>query len=145
MQYQKADTNTVLVSMRRGTTLVELMVSVGFLGVGAAALLTCVNASLAQEGYARRRALILAAAENVLDGTRSSASAGSVPTGVTTQALTVAGLQTTVTITETITLQSGYPDLYLVDVAATWNENPGVGTTRGDSLVLDTFIRPNDT
>ena len=135
----------MLLSIRRGTTLVELMVSVGFLGVGAVALLACVNSSVAMEGYARRRALILAAAENVVDGTRAAASMGTITPGASTQSLTLAGLQSAATLTQTITLQTGYSDLYLVDVTATWNETPSAGITRTDSLELDTLIRTNDT
>ena len=131
--------------MRRGTTLVELMVSVGFLGVGAVALLTCVNASVVKEGYARRRAIILAAAEDAVDSTRGAATMGTIFTGASIQYITVPGLQSTVTITTTITLQATYSDLYLVDVSATWNERPAVGVTRADSIVLDTLIRTNDT
>ena len=131
--------------MRRGTTLAELMVSVGFLGLGAVALLTCVNASLAKEGYSRRRAIILAAAENTIDAVRSNASMGTILTGSTPTTLVVPGLESTVTVTTTITLQTSYSDLYLVDVVASWSEHPAVGITRADSIVLDTFIRTNDT
>jgi len=121
------------------------MVSVGFLGVGAVALLTCVNAAVAKEGYARRRAVILAAAQDTIDGTRAAATMGTILTGVSTQTLTVQGLESTVTIRQTITLQSTYSDLYLVNVVAAWNEHPAVGVTRADSMVFDTFIRTNDT
>ena len=121
------------------------MVAVGFLGLGAVALLTCVNASVAKEGYARRRALILASTQDVVDAARGAATMGTILTGTTTHGLTVPGLESTVTLTETITLQAGYSDLYLVDVAATWNEHPSVGVTRADSLVLDTLIRTHDT
>jgi hypothetical protein len=121
------------------------MVSVGFLGVGGVALLTCVNASVSKESYARRRAIILAAAENTIDVTRGSASLGSISTGVSTQTISVAGLEGSVTITESITLQASYTDLYLVNVTATWNEHPAVGVTRADSISLDTLIRTNDT
>jgi Tfp pilus assembly protein PilV len=142
---QKADRNTVLASKRAGTTLIEIMVAVSFLGIGAVALLKSVNSSLVNEGYARRRALILAAAQDAMDSVRSSASMGSVSNGSTVVHLTVPGLQSTVTITTTTTLQSTYSDLYLVDVSATWHEQPGIGVTRGDSIVLDTFVRTNDT
>jgi len=121
------------------------MVSVGFLGLGAVAMLACVNAAVAKEGYARRRAQILTAAQNTIDATRSAASKGSFHTGVSSTTLTVAGLEANVTITQTITQPVGYSDLYLVDVTAAWNEHPAVGVTRGDSIVLDTFIRTNDT
>lgn len=121
------------------------MVSVGFLGVGAVALLTCVNAAVAREGYARRRATILAAAQDTIDGTRAAATMGTTPVGVSIQHLTVPGLESTVTIRQTVTLQATYSDLYLVHVRAEWNENPAVGVTRVDSIVLDTFFRTNDT
>lgn len=131
--------------MRRGTTLVELMVSVGFLGLGAVTLLACVNESLNNEAYARRRARILAAAQDVMDTTRATAHTGTVATGVTTKTIDVTGLQTGATITQTVTLQTGYSDLYEVNVTATWNERPGIGQTRADSIVLDTFVRAYDT
>ncbi|MHB8635896.1 MAG: type IV pilus modification PilV family protein [Fimbriimonadaceae bacterium] len=145
MRAQKADTNTVLLSIRRGTTLVELMVSAGFLGVGAVALLACVNAAVTNGNYARRRAVILADAENVIDATRAAASMGTIQPGVSAQAVNVAGMETSVTITETITLQAGYTDLYLVDVSAAWNEHSAVGAARADSIVLDTYIKTHDT
>ena len=121
------------------------MVAVGFLGLGAIALLTCVNTAITNEGYSQRRAFILAAAQNQIDAVRSNASFGTVSTGSTVSSLTVPGLQSTATLTTTITLESSYTDLYLVDVTASWNEHPAAGVTRADSLVLDTLIRTNDT
>ena len=138
-------------SKRRGTTLVELMVSGLVLpprcrgGRLFASLRQPVRGEDRRAVFSRRRALILAACENTMDTTRAAASQGTILTGASTQSLVVAGLESSVTITETITLQASYTDLYLVDVSANWNEHPAVGVTRADSLVLDTYIRTNDT
>src|SRR5579872_7393982 len=99
------------------------MVAVGFLGAGAIALLTCVNTALSRELYSQRRALILAATQNQMDVARSQASFGTIATGSSIKMASAPGLEAGVTITTSIALQSGYTDLYLVNVTATWNEH----------------------
>jgi Tfp pilus assembly protein PilV len=125
--------------------MIELLVAVIILSIGATSLLTAVNASVANQSYSQRRASILASVQNTVDKARSTATGGTIITGTTTQTLTVSGIQGSVTLTKTCNLVAGYTDLYTVDVKATWTEIPGLNLTRADSLDLTTLIRSNDT
>jgi Tfp pilus assembly protein PilV len=139
------DTNTVRIRVHRvrGTTLAELLVAVVFLAACTSAILGCVWSSQTQGGYASRRSAILAAVQAQIYAARAGARSSTLVVGTTTTQVTVSGLQSTVPVVTTVTLVSGYTDLYQVSVTATWTETAG-STTRTDKLTIATNVRSPD-
>jgi Tfp pilus assembly protein PilV len=126
-----------------GTTLVELLVAVVFIGICVSSLIACVETSNKRDVYARRRILMLAQARASLEASRAAARTAALTPGVTTANPVTAGFTGTASLIKTITLASGYSNLYKVNVQINWSE-PAQGMNRADSLVLETWLRAPD-
>ena len=127
----------------RATTLVELLVAVVFIGICVSSIVACVETSNKRDVYARRRILMLAAARASIEKSRSQAKSAALTTGITTASANTAGFTGSAILTKSITLISGYSNLYKVNVAVTWTE-PAQGVNRSDSLILETWMRAPD-
>ncbi len=116
----------------------EILIAVAFLAICASAIVEGVWTSNLQATYALRRAKIMSALQDQLEGVRALASAGSLSnySGTTTPTIASAG---TVTITTTVTLESGSLTLWDVTASATWTESTASGT-RTDSASLSTVV-----
>ncbi len=128
----------------RATTLIELLVVVVFLGVATGIVLQAASRTAGDARYAERRFQILKYAQSQLDAVRSSGKTASLTPGTTTTTFTIASLDTSVTLTQTIALVTGYTSLYQVTEACSWLELPFGGGTRSDTLTLAAYVQAPD-
>ena len=127
-----------------GTTLVELLVAVVFIGICVSSIVTCVTNAAARSVYGRRRILMLAQARAAIESSKASAKSSSLSTGTFISALSgIQGFTGTATMTKTVNLVTGYTNLYKVNVTISWTEK-ALGINRSDSLVLETWMRAPD-
>lgn len=126
----------------RGTTLVELLVATVFLGLCVSAMLSSIAGTQSKADVAKWRAVALGFAQDALASVRSQGAAGTLAAGTATTSHTSAG-SPTVTITKTVSLASGFTDLYAVRILATFTRDVA-GNTRTESLQLDTYVRSPD-
>jgi type II secretory pathway pseudopilin PulG len=127
-----------------GTTLVELLVAVVFIGICVSSIVSCVTNAAARAVYARRRILMLGQARSAIESSRSTARTTALTTGAPIFILSgIAGFTGTATMTKTTTLVSGYTNLYKVNVTINWTEK-ALGINRPDSIVMETWMRAPD-
>lgn len=126
-----------------GTTLVELLVAVVFIGVCVSSILACVTTSGTRAIYARRRMLMLAQARSEIEKTKAQGRTASLTAANTTTSAVVPGFTGTASMAKSVALVTGYTNLYRITVSITWTER-GVGTSRSDSLSLETWTRSPD-
>ena len=126
-----------------GTTLVELLVAVVFIGICVSSIVSCVTNSAARSVYARRRILILGQARSALENSKSTAKTSALTPGTTFSVVSVSGFSGSATLTKTISLVSGYTNLYKVNVSITWTEK-ALGMNRSDSMTMETWMRAPD-
>lgn len=127
----------------RGTTLVELMVCVIFLGLCAGAMLNSIGTAGRQSSIAEERILGVTLAKNELDKARAMARANTLVVGTTTTNPTNTGIKYPVTVTTTVSVAPpGNQDLYLVHAVVSWTSD----TTQdhSGSIALDTYVVQND-
>lgn len=130
-------------SRLNGTTLVELLVAVVFIGICVSSIVGSVTNAAARAVYARRRILILGQARNALEQCKATAKKSALTPGTTINIWSPTGFTGTATCTQTITLISGYTNLYKVNETVTWTEK-ALGINRSDSMVLETWMRAPD-
>jgi len=126
-----------------GTTLVELLVAVIFIGICVSSIITCVTNAAARSVYARRRVLILGQVRSAIEQSKSTAKTSALTAGTTISVISVPGLTGNATMTKTVTVVSGYTNLYKVNVTASWTEK-ALGINRSDSMVMETWMRAPD-
>ncbi len=127
----------------RGTTLAELLVAVVFLGVCVTSILACVTSSQEKATYAKRRAMVLGLLTDQMELARTSVLQNTIVAGVNTTNPTLTGLESAVTLTQTVVLVGGYTTLYSVTVTATWTEQMP-NYTRAETMTLQTYVRLTD-
>lgn len=106
---------------QKGTTLVELLVTVAFLGMCVVPMLTMINSSQIRANETKARMLSLAVAQDEMDKSRITAKTAALTVGSTTTSVAVSGLPDPVSLNKTITLVAGFTNLYEVTVAATYS------------------------
>jgi Tfp pilus assembly protein PilV len=126
-----------------GTTLVELLVAVVFIGICVTAIVNSVTNAGSRAVYGRRRILMLSVARAELERAKSTAKTTALTPGTTFFSVNAAGFTGTGTETKTIALISGYTNLYKVTVSIAWTEK-ALGINRSDSLALETWVRAPD-
>lgn len=104
----------------KGTTLVELLVTVAFLGMCVVPMLTMINSSQIRANETKARMLALTVAQDQLDQCRLAAKSGTLAAGTTNTSVVVSGLSDPVGVTKTITLVAGFTKLYEVSIKATY-------------------------
>ena len=126
-----------------GTTLVELLVAVVFIGICVSSIVSCVTNAAARSVYARRRILVLGQARTQIEQCRSTAKTSALTPGTTVLPMAITGFTGTPTMTKTITLISGYTNLYKVNISISWTEK-SLGANRTDTVVMETWMRAPD-
>jgi Tfp pilus assembly protein PilV len=126
-----------------GTTLVELLVAVVFIGICVSALVACVSAGDKSSTNGRRRILMLAQARTEIEKSRSLARAAALSPSVVSYNAATSGFTGSATLSKQTTLISGYTNLYKVTVTISWVER-SYGVSRNDSLTLETWMRAPD-
>lgn len=126
-------------SKKRGTTLVELMACLVFLSLAVYPMLACITGSQTRALNAQDRLLVLGALEDKIETQRGIALTLALTTGTTSSTTTPTGLVSSLTITQTITLVTGYSDLYQVSETGTWGS--AVLPWRNGSMTISTYMR----
>lgn len=127
-----------------GTTLVELLVAVVFIGICVSPIVTCVTNAAARAVYARRRILMLGQARPAIETSKATARTSALTPGSQVFVLSgISGFTGTATMTKTITIVAGYTSLYKVNVTINWTEK-ALGINRSDSMVMETVMRAPD-
>ncbi len=141
---READNKNVTIRMRRraGTTLVELMVCMVFLGLCSAAMLNAIGAASRQASIAEEKLLALSTAKNELAKAQADARANSISVGSTTTYPTDTGIKYPVSVQTTISAVGGYVDLYLVTTRVTWTSTSG--PEHSGKVDLQTYVVTND-
>lgn len=125
-----------------GTTLVELLVCVIFLGLCSAAMLNAVGAASRQAAVAEEKLLALATAKNELAAKQAAARNGTLVVGSATSNPSDTGIKYPVTVQTDVSPVTGYTDLYLVSARVTWVSD--VGAEHSGSVKLQTYVVTND-
>lgn len=125
-----------------GTTLVELLICVIFLGLCAAAMLNAVSAAGRQASIAEEKLLALAVAKNELANAQAAAKTGTIVVGTTTTNPTDTGIKYPVSVKTVISAVSGYSDLYQVSSQVTWTADTGAALS--GQVTLETYVVTND-
>lgn len=127
---------------RAGTTLVELLVCVIFLGLCSAAMLNAIAAAGKQASIAEEKLLALAVAKNELAAAQAAARQGSIVEGSTESHPTDTGIKYPVVVLTTISLVSGHTDLYKVNSLVSWTSD--VGQEHSGKVQLETYVVTQD-
>jgi type II secretory pathway pseudopilin PulG len=125
-----------------GTTLVELLVALVFLGLTVSAMLTSIASAQSRADLAKQRAIALGVAEDDLAAARSSANKGVIAPGTTTTTKSIAGMPT-LTIKRVVVLAAGFIDLYNVTTTVSFTRSV-FRVNRTESIVLATMMRVPD-
>ena len=126
-----------------GTTLVELLVAVVFIGICVSAILSCVTNAAARSVYARRRVLILGQVRTAIEQSRATARTTALAPGNSISVLSIPGFTGSATMTKTTSLVAGYTNQYKVNVTVNWTEK-ALGINRSDSMVMEAWMRAPD-
>lgn len=124
---------------KRGTTLVEVMVALVFLGICASTLLAAVNRSQITASVAQDRLAAFSLAQAQIQAIRATARTAALSPGITASSATVPTISTQVAVTKTITAVPGYSDLFKVQIQATWGDSSN--PTRAGRAVVSTIMR----
>lgn len=122
------------VRLRRGFTLLELLVSVVCLTASSAGVLAALQYAGDKTTYSKERALALQVALSQADSAKSDAFNGLLSAGSSVTVVATPGVPGGVTITKTVTEQ-GTTALYATTIQAQWNYK---GATQ--TLTLDTIL-----
>lgn len=122
-----------------GSSLIELLIAVIFLGIGATTIVSAVSTGATRALYAKHRETALALVQNQIDAVRITSRTSSLTVGTTVTTGGASNIPAGVTVTTTISLVSGYTNLYDVAITATWPEK-----SKTDSLKVETYVRAID-
>jgi Tfp pilus assembly protein PilV len=126
-----------------GTTLVELLVAVVFIGICVGSIVNCVTNAAARSVYGRRRILMFSVVRSEIERAKASAKSAALTPGTTFFSVSMAGFTGSGTETKTIALISGYTNLYKVNISITWTEK-ALGINRSDLMTMETWTRAPD-
>jgi len=126
--------------IQRGTTMIEIMVTVAFLAVCAAAIADGVGYSHTQAAYAYRRSVIVSRLQDEIEKARGLAAQATLVAGTSNSTATVTGVEGAVSIKRVTSLHQNSTSLFDVAASATWSD-PSFGGVRADTASLTTIIR----
>ena len=104
----------------RGTSLVESLVAVLIIAVCATPILTAVSSSQERLTEAQQRLIVLQEVQSELDNQRSKARTGLMVVQALVRELNLPTLSDPIEMETSVTLVSGYIDLFQVRITATW-------------------------
>jgi hypothetical protein len=115
-----------------------------FIGICVSSIVNCVTNAAARAVYARRRILMLGQARTAIESCKSTAKTSALTSGTTFFTLSgISGFTGSATMTRTISLVSGYTNLYRVNISISWSEK-ALGINRNDTLVTEAWMRAPD-
>lgn len=129
-------------NVRRGTTLVELLVAAVFVGLCSAAMLGAIGTSSRATSIAEEKLIALTFAKNELDLARAAANKGTITVGVRNETPSNTGIKYPVTVRTEVTAVAGVADLFLVRTRVRWESDTGV--EHSGSVTLETYVVTND-
>ncbi len=133
---------TIRISSRAGTTLVELMVCLVFIGLCSAAMVNAIGAASRQASIAEEKLLALATAKTELAKAQVNARDNAIVVGTTTTYPSDTGIRYPVTVRTVISPVGTYADLYLVSTLVSWESN--TGREHSGKVELQTYVVSND-
>lgn len=137
----RADALGMRARVRRGTSLVEIMVALVFIAIVSGALLDAVARAGRNSEYAVRRSQALSLLQQRIEQVRADASGGSISTATINWTATPHGMTEPVNYSIGITARAGSTsDLFDVVGTATWQEVRRAGT-RSDQATIWTIVR----
>jgi len=123
--------------------MVELMIAVLILSICASAIIRAITQTGKRSSMSAEKALILAEAQNWMEGVRAKGKARTLVAGTSNVSIAITGVPFQVTRSTTIALSPGYTDLYDVSVRMSWN--PNLGREMSGELVLESkVVSPDD-
>jgi len=122
-----------------GTSMVEILIAVAFLGVCAVSILEAVFSANGQASYAARRNLVLIELKNEIESARGLAANGALTEGNTADARALPGIPEKVTVQRSVALQSGSRTLFDVVCRAEWKDETS-DEQRDENLTLATVV-----
>lgn len=123
--------------------MVELMLAVLLLSICASAIIQAVSQTGKRANMAGQKALILVEAQNWIENCRAKGKLRTLVAGTSSVQIAVTGVPFPVTRTTSISLVSGYTDLFKVSVTMSWNAN--TTADQSGSLTLESkVISPDD-
>lgn len=126
----------------RGTTLVELLVCVVFLGLCSAAMLGAIGTASRSSSIAEEKLIALTLAKNELDQARAAAAKGTLTVSNVTTNPTGTGIKYPVTVQTIATTVGGVADLYYVRTRVSWASD--TGNEHSGKVDLETYVVVND-
>jgi len=126
----------------RGTTLVELLVCVVFLGLCSAAMLGAIGTASRSSSIAEEKLIALTLAKNELDKARLAAAKGTLGVFNVTTNPTGTGIKYPVTVQTIATTVGGVTDLYYVRTRVSWASD--TGNEHSGKVDLETYVVAND-
>lgn len=126
----------------RGTTLVELLVCVVFLGLCSAAMLGAIGTASRSSSIAEEKLIALTLAKNELDQARAAAAKGTLTVSNVTTNPTGTGIKYPVTVQTIATTVGGVTDLYYVRTRVSWASD--TGNEHSGKVDLETYVVAND-
>lgn len=123
--------------------MVELLIAVLILSICASAIIRAITNTGKRSSMSAEKALILAEAQNWMEGVRAKGKMKTLIVGTSSTALSITGVPFSVQRITSIALCPGYTDLYAVNVKMQWNAN----TTRdqmGEIVLESKVISPDD-
>lgn len=126
----------------RGTTLVELLVCVVFLGLCSAAMLGAIGTASRSSSVAEEKLIALTLAKNELDQARAAAAKGTLTVSNVTTNPTGTGIKYPVTVQTIATTVGGVNDLYYVRTRVSWASD--TGNEHSGKVDLETYVVVND-
>lgn len=126
----------------RGTTLVELLVCVVFLGLCSAAMLGAIGTASRSSSIAEEKLIALTLAKNELDQARAAAAKGTLTVSNVTTNPTGTGIKYPVTVQTIATTVGGVTDLYYVRTRVSWASD--TGNEHSGKVDLETYVVVND-
>ncbi|MCB8932598.1 MAG: type II secretion system GspH family protein [Fimbriimonadaceae bacterium] len=126
----------------RGTTLVELLLTITLVGIFSATLMSALSAGSFKVERARQRAVALGIAREKIEEQRVQARSGSMSTGASSTVVSRASGVGPFSVTRSISsvTTGGISGLFKVNVQVSWTANNGAT----DQVVLELWIRDYD-
>jgi type II secretory pathway pseudopilin PulG len=136
------DKDVMLGNARRGTTLVELMVCVVFLGLCSAAMLGAIGTASRSSSIAEEKLIAVTLAKNELDKARAAGNKGTLTAFNVTTNPTGTGIKYPVTVQTVSVAVAGVADLYFVRTRVSWTSD--TGNEHSGKVDLETYVVTND-
>ncbi len=124
----------------RGLTLVELLLAITYLGLCASSILGCITAAAQKMKEIEQREAVLSYLTSQMEALTATARRPGATTLSNSINVTIAGVLKQVNVVRKIESVGGYPDLFYIEVTATWTVS-STRANRTQTLKLSNYAR----